>query len=274
MQHVVEIDVANAEAELAADQLWALGVIAIEERAAGDGVTLAVGVPANDVERVINALPPEWHGRVVDVDDGCWADAWKRWASDVRVGERVRVHPAWIPEGDVTEGEIVIRLDPGRTFGSGTHPTTRLVLAELEARIRPGDRVLDVGTGSGVLAVGAALLGAGRVTAVDIEPEAVRTTVENAGRNGVTRTVHAILGDVTATDGVYDIVVVNIGASDIVAAGPDLAARTAPGGVLIAAGFLTDRSPAVAAAFPGLRVEAEAIDGPWSALVLRNGATS
>src|SRR5947199_7353800 len=141
-RHVVEVDVTAVEAELAADRLWSLGVTAVEERAAPapaiDRVVLAAGVDAADVERVAAGLAGAWPVRVVEVDDAHWADRWKRWAADVQVSERLRIHPAWLPDSSLLPDEdaIVVRLDPGRAFGSGTHPTTRMVLSVLERRLR------------------------------------------------------------------------------------------------------------------------------------------
>src|SRR4051794_18186117 len=251
-RHVVEVEVAAVEAELAADRLWSLGVTAVEERAApaAGRVVLAAGVDAADVDRVAAGLAGAWPVRVVEVDDAGWADGWKRWATDVRVGERLHLHPAWLPDPSPAPDEdaVVVRLDPGRAFGSGTHPTTRMVLTALERRLRPGDSVLDVGSGSGVLSIAAALLGAGSVMALDIDAEAERATRENAERNDVARRVHTLVGTVAAVRGTYDLLLVNIAASAIVGAGPDMAARGAPDGVIVASGFFSEHADAVATA--------------------------
>ncbi|MDZ4277891.1 MAG: 50S ribosomal protein L11 methyltransferase, partial [Dehalococcoidia bacterium] len=122
--------------------------------------------------------------RTRTVRDASWADAWKRHFPVLRVGRRVVIRPSWRryrPRGD----DVVVELDPGQAFGTGQHPTTRMCLEALEERLQPGATVLDVGSGSGVLAIAAALLGAAQVDAVDIDPAAVRATEGNSGRNGV-----------------------------------------------------------------------------------------
>src|SRR3954470_22326979 len=99
-RHVVEVDVAAVESELAADRLWSLGVTAVEERAASaaDQVILVAGVDPADVDGVTAGLAGAWPVRVVEVDDASWADGWKRWATDVQVGDCLRIHPAWLPD--------------------------------------------------------------------------------------------------------------------------------------------------------------------------------
>jgi ribosomal protein L11 methyltransferase len=113
-----------------------------------------------------------------------WAEAWKRFFDVERVGQRLVVCPTWI-EYSPREGEVLLRLDPGMAFGTGQHPTTRLCLEALESQLRPGHQVLDLGTGSGILAIAAALLGAARAVALDVDPVAVGVARQNVAANGL-----------------------------------------------------------------------------------------
>ena len=152
------------------------------------------------------------------VDDTVWKDRWKDYFPVLRVGRRIVVKPSWRGHRR-RKDDLAIEIDPGSAFGTGQHATTRLCLEALEDRVTPGARVLDVGCGSGILSVAAALLGATRVDAVDIDPQAVRATAENAARNGVAGVVRAregSLGEAWPFRGTarkrYDIVVANISA--------------------------------------------------------------
>jgi ribosomal protein L11 methyltransferase len=192
-------------------------------------------------------------------------DAWRAFARPVVVGA-VRLQPAWLPHEQAPD-EVVVRLDPGRAFGSGSHASTRLALEALVAWLPPGGRVLDVGCGSGVLAVAAALLGAGAVRAVDIDPEAIAATAANAERNGVR--VDASLGSAGDLADRFDLVVANISAGALIDDASAVLACVAPGGHLVLAGLLADRADDVAAAYTGAtQVERRHEDG-WLALVLR-----
>ncbi|MCC6312627.1 MAG: 50S ribosomal protein L11 methyltransferase [Thermomicrobiales bacterium] len=183
-----------------------------------------------------------------------WANAWKAHYSVHRIGQQTVVRAPW-HEYAGAEGEVVIELDPGMAFGTGLHPTTRLCMRLLEAEIRPGMRVFDVGTGSGVLAIAAALLGAAHVDAVDIEPIAVRSTKENAARNGVAEIITVREGSVGPDEpfiGEYDLVLANIIARILVERAAGLAAAVAPGGILALSGIIESREPAVRRAFADL----------------------
>ena len=174
------VRVEAAEAELAADALWCRGATAIEERNGPAGaVELVAEVAALDS---LDDLP--WPVEVIEVDDSWW-DGWRPFARAVRAGAHLVVQPPWAPRLTARHGDVVLLIDPGRAFGSGSHPSTLLALAALEPLVGPGSTVLDVGCGSGVLAVAAARLGAGRVVAIDIDPAAHAATLDNAARNGV-----------------------------------------------------------------------------------------
>lgn len=254
---------AREDAELAADALWQAGPSAVlEVDLAGDRVRLTADVA--DPARVA----PAWAPEVLDVDDDAYLDAWRTWAAPVRAGRRVVLQPAWVEATAPGEGDLVVLLDPGRAFGSGSHETTRLAVAALEGAVRPGDRVLDVGCGSGVLAVVACLLGAASAHGLDVDPAAVEATVANAARNGVAERVTASEAALVDVDATYDLVVANIGGSVLVDLAPDLARRAGPGGRLVLTGILEERVEDLLAAFPGFVAVDRAADDGWALVVL------
>lgn len=199
-----------------------------------------------------------------------WAHAWKEYFHPIAIGQRLIVCPSWRTY-EAGPGEIVIDLDPGMAFGTGTHPTTRLCARALEQCVTAETAVADVGTGSGVLAIAAALLGARRVVACDIDPVAVRVAKENVAKNGVAQRVEVVHGSWTRLidAGVAaGVVVANITAAVIEAMIPDLPRLVAPEGRFIASGIIARREPDVRAQLEGhgwrlLRVERE---GEWVAL--------
>lgn len=249
------------DAELAADLLWQAGATAVGEAANANG---CVSLTA-DLER----CPPEVADRGWPVhewtDDGEWQDGWRPYARAVRAGRFV-VRPPWVA-AEVDAGLVELLLDGGRAFGTGSHPSTTLVLEVLGDVVRPGSSVLDVGCGSGALAVGAALLGAGAVVALDVDPAAVEATAANAAANDVAVTVRQ--EDAAASAGAYDVVLANLGSPLVVELAAVLADRTASGGTLVLSGLLDERTADVAGAYPAFDlVDAPSTDG-WTALVLR-----
>jgi ribosomal protein L11 methyltransferase len=177
-----------------------------------------------------------------------WVEAWKERLNVLRIGRRIVIRPSWrdyAPE----RGDIVIQLDPGMAFGTGLHPTTQMCLAALEELIRPEAAVLDLGTGSGILAIAAAKLGARRVLAVDRDPVAVKTARGNLVTNGVQEIVSVMEGSLEEVSDSYDLVVVNILAKVIVEMMQEgLAARLRSGGRLITTGIIADQESDVVAA--------------------------
>jgi ribosomal protein L11 methyltransferase len=210
-------------------------------------------------------------GAIAEVADRDWAEAWKRDLVPFAVG-RVWVRPSWIA-APAPPGCAEVVLDPGMAFGTGAHPTTALCLEALSDLIaaRPGASVLDVGTGSGLLAIAARKLGAGRVVGNDTDPVAVRVARENAARNGVE--LELVLEPAPAIPGAFDLVVANILANTLVELAPALAARLAPGGVLLLSGLLAGQEGEVRSACEaqGLVPERarDAARGEWRLVALR-----
>jgi ribosomal protein L11 methyltransferase len=201
-----------------------------------------------------------------------WANAWKAYYGVQRVGERTVIKPSWL---DYTprEGDIVLDLDPGMAFGTGLHPTTRLCLAALERYAQPGQNLLDLGTGSGILAISAAKLGGPTLHAValDTDPVAVEATAANVERNGLSSQVIVELGSATAAEerAPYDLIVANILASVIIDLSHSLHALLEPGGTLISSGIFVDKGDAVAEALEraGLPIRERMQEGDWLCLV-------
>jgi ribosomal protein L11 methyltransferase len=202
------------------------------------------------------------------VEDADWVRASQAQFPATRIGERLWIVPSWHadPPGEAT----VVRLDPGVAFGTGTHATTQLCLAWLAEHLPPGASVLDYGCGSGILAIAAAKLGAGRITGVDIDPQAVDAARTNAAGNGVIAryTDPAGLGP-----GVFDVVVANILSNPLKLLAPALLARVAPGGALVLSGVLARQSADVLGAYREANADFAGevwrdLDG-WACLVLR-----
>lgn len=195
-----------------------------------------------------------------------WSTAWKRYYHPIELSPRLAVCPSWETYSP-REGQIVLSLDPGMAFGTGTHETTRLCLSLLERVLAPGMSMLDVGCGSGILAIAAKKLGSGETVAVDIDPLAVRVAGENAALNGVSLDLRC--GDLTEqVDGVFDIICANIVADAIIRLAPALPARMKPSSVFIASGIIAGRRTEVEQALSAesFRLLDALEDGGWCAL--------
>lgn len=206
------------------------------------------------------------------VDDADWTDAWKAHYVPQRVG-RVLIVPSWIdePAGD---GDVRLVLDPGMAFGTGLHPTTRGCLALLQEAEPMPERVLDVGCGSGILALAALGLGAKTAVAVDTDPLAVEATRANAERNGMAARVRVHEGSLpAATDEPYPLVLANLVAAVLVATADLLAAHVTPGGTLLAGGIIQPRADEVVTALrvAGLHVRDRRDDGEWVSIRFERG---
>lgn len=265
---IIQIATSPAEVELAADRLWQAGAGAVEEVALDDGRVGVRSVLASDdalsIER-LGPLPCAWEIEWVEVADEP-VDTWRRFVAPIDVGARIVVRPAWLPE--VGDGRVEIAIEPGGSFGLGDHPTTRLTAAAVERLITPGCTVLDVGCGSGVLAIIAVRLGASRAIGIDIAEAAVEATRDNATRNGVADLVTASSTPIAEVTGSYDLVLANVLAPTIVAMADDLRRLIAPGGSLVVSGILAESHAHVLAALaPLVSVRTDTI-GAWAAVEL------
>jgi ribosomal protein L11 methyltransferase len=274
----VETEAARAE-ERSAD-LFDLGASGVEVRD-GEGTPM----PGVETPPPGRALLVAWFteraaaeearaaegGTVAEVPDEDWSEGWKKDFKPLDIG-RVRVRPSWI-ETPTPAGKVEVVLDPGMAFGTGSHATTSLCLAALSDVLgaRAGASVLDVGTGSGLLAIAAHKLGAGRVVANDNDPVAVDVARENAALNGAA--VALTLDPVERIGGTFDVVVANILANVLVELAPALCAKVAPGGVLLLSGILGPQENEVRRAQVAQGLEplpgGDRRDGEWSLLALR-----
>ena len=215
----------------------------------------------------------ELQTRTVNEED--WANAWKEFFHVTHIGRRLVIRPSWREYAPKDE-EVVLTLDPGMAFGTGLHPTTRMCLEQVERLTRPGMRVFDVGTGSGILALAAAKLGASGVYAIDNSSVAVESATENVAFNDLGQRVQVKLGVLNEEEaarlaGQFDLVLVNILAHIIGGMAPQLAQVVAPGGLLVASGIIEARRPD--AELPLLAAGLELTDtvmiDDWVALVMR-----
>lgn len=211
----------------------------------------------------------ELRTRIVQESD--WAEAWKAYFPVLRVGRGIVVRPTWRRHRR-RPGDTVVAMDPGMAFGTGLHPTTRLCLAALEpladAGALAGARVLDVGCGSGILAIAALRLGAASAVGVDTDPIAIESTSANARRNRLARRLRAREGSLPTGEPTFDVVLANLIAGVLVPLAPLLRAELAPGGSLVASGIFRDREREVRDAFSsvGLAVTERTHEGDWVAL--------
>ncbi|WP_321492229.1 50S ribosomal protein L11 methyltransferase [uncultured Desulfobacter sp.] len=190
------------------------------------------------------------------VDEKDWAHAWKEYFNVTRITDKILVKPEW-KEYTPAPGEIIIHIDPGMAFGTGTHPTTSMCLELLEEYVQPGKTLLDVGCGSGILMIGAAKLGVSAMTGIDVDPMAVDITRQNLQKNDISLD-RVKLGAVTldktpATK--YDLICANIIAQVIVSIMPDIAARLAQDGTAILSGIIEERVPDIYAALDAENLE-------------------
>lgn len=209
---------------------------------------------------------------VIGVNEDDWANAWKAYYKPIRIGKHMVIVPAW-EKFEPKEDDIVVRMDPGMAFGTGTHETTRLVIELLEKYVKKGDRMLDVGTGSGILAICASKLGARECKAYDIDPVAVRVARENvkdSGLSNITCDVSDLLRGVDRTGGTYDIITANIVADIIIRMSPDIGELMHDGTILVTSGIITERRDEVVDALTknGLEIVEVREDNGWCAVVV------
>jgi ribosomal protein L11 methyltransferase len=223
---------------------------------------------SNIIPGLVPVLP-----EVCPVRNEDWAEGWKQHFSAIRFGRQLIIKPSW-ESFLASEGEAVITIDPGMAFGTGTHATTQLcleALATLFDRQPRSERVLDVGTGSGILAIAAAVLGAKRVLACDIEEEACRTAWDNARLNGVMDRLEVTKKPLESLEGGFQLVLANIMAEENIRLASELVERLASGGTLILSGILLEKEQLVIKAFKSFELSDPAISHmeEWTCLLYR-----
>ncbi|GCE27087.1 ribosomal protein L11 methyltransferase [Dictyobacter alpinus] len=218
----------------------------------------------------------ELHSRVVDEED--WANAWKDYYHVTHIGQRLVIRPSW-REYTPKDNEVVLTLDPGMAFGTGVHPTTRMCLERVEQLVQPGMRIMDVGTGSGILALAAAKLGAAHIDAIDNSSVAVESTRANTEMNDLQEQIDVVLGVLDETEAKkkadhYDLVFANIIAHIIGSIAPELAQVVAPHGLLVVSGIIEARRPDAEGPLlaAGLELVEETRIDDWLALTYRKRA--
>ncbi|MBP3414734.1 MAG: 50S ribosomal protein L11 methyltransferase [Clostridia bacterium] len=229
---------------------------------------------ALDTEGVFGDLRIEVDGR----DDSEWVNNWKQYYKPFELGEKVLVCPEWdIPEN--TDGKVVLKMNPGHLFGTGTHHSTRMCLQQLEKLVCGGETVLDLGCGSGILSILALLLGAKEAVCVDIDASAPKVVGENLTLNSIDPSrCRVLVGDVLSEDDIpekignnFDIVVANIVADVIIALAPTAYNHAKNGGLFIVSGIITERKDQVADAIEaaGFKPDAQIECGGWACLVYK-----
>jgi ribosomal protein L11 methyltransferase len=277
----VLVDVTEDDADAMGAALFDLGAQGVEER---DATTLIkASVPGKitlvasfasheEALEALEALDPALSPRLDEIVGDAWRDAWKEHFRPFEIAPGIVIRPPWEPyEGDA---KVLLELEPGRAFGTGLHETTSLVagvLAEHAGELA-GQDVLDVGTGSGILALIALKLGAARARAVDVDAEAVDVAHENAARNGLAERFVGDAAALDALDGAYPFVVANIEARVLIPMAGELMAKVAPRGLLVLSGLLAPQKDDVRAAYGAFELADAPAKGEWIALVLRRPA--
>ena len=210
---------------------------------------------------------------VVGVNEEDWANSWKEYYKPLHIGEKIVIVPAW-ERYEKQEGEVIVTMDPGMAFGTGTHETTRLVIGLLEKYTKKGCSVLDVGTGSGILAICASKLGAGTCYAYDIDPVAVRVARDNVESNACDNIVceqSDLLKSVKKLASGYDLVTANIVADIILRMTPDVGQYMHENTILLASGIIAERADDVVCGFEqhGFRIVERVMDNGWCALAVQ-----
>jgi ribosomal protein L11 methyltransferase len=265
------------QVELAELAFWELGATGIEQR---DDTTIVREPTPGEIVLIVafeneasaaaaaRALESDYRVQLHHVPHQNWAVEWRKGFGAQRIGSRILLHPSW---EDVEGGpnDIVLEIDPENAFGSGDHETTRLVLELLDGRVRTGQRVLDVGCGSGILSIASVRLGARSAVGVDIEEDAIAVAGRNAELNGVASSVEFSTTPLDEVTGAYDVVVANIETRVLVHMPAALRARMAPGASLVLSGILNRERDELLSAYSEMRLEELVEEGEWCACVFR-----
>lgn len=231
-------------------------------------------IKSNDDNNMFGRLELE----LLQVKEEDWANNWKQYFKPLKVGKKLLVKPSW-EECSNNDERVVLEIDPASSFGTGQHNTTKLCLELLEESLNSGDRVLDLGCGSGILSIGAMLLGASEITAVDIEQNAVETAIENAGKNNIPEDKYtAYCGDIISDHELcekigsgYDLITANIVADVLIAMSDLFRQKLKNNGILIISGIITERKDEVVNAVvnSGFEVIETAEGEGWAAVKLQ-----
>ena len=245
--------VASVSLFLPAEQNYAMAVSFIRERLASEGIEPEI--------------------QIVGVNEEDWANSWKKYYNTLHIGKRIVIVPMW-EEYTPKDDEIVVKMDPGMAFGTGSHETTRLVIELLEKYTKQGVRMLDVGTGSGILAICASKLGAGECKAYDIDPIAVKVANENiaqSGQTNITCEVSDLLKQVDLDGGKYDLICANIVADIIIRMTPDIGKFMKDDCVLLCSGIIRERADDVITKLNEFNLEVieRLDDNGWCALAVK-----
>lgn len=276
----VHVDVEPELVDTVSFLLFELGATGVEER---DDTTYVKALDPElvtlvasfdtwaEAEEACESLDPVYSPRIEEVVGDSWRDAWKEHFHPLALTERIVVRPPWEDVTSKKPGQIVLVLEPGRAFGTGLHETTSLVANVLDERAPEfsGRPLLDVGTGSGILALVALALGASAVRAVDTDADSIDVARENAARNELGERLFADTSPIEAISDTYPVVVANIETDVLVALSDSLKRAVAPGGLLVLSGILIPQKAEVLRAYASLTVEDAPTDGEWVALVLR-----
>lgn len=285
-QGVVIEDVEDFDKMMAEDHFGEIWDASDRETYPTSGVFVKAYIPASsDFQDILAGLKRELEAlrtvldvgtgdvTVVEMDEEDWAHSWKQYYKPVKISQHLTVVPLWeeyVPQ----PGENVILLDPGMAFGTGTHPTTMLCIQAIENYIKSNDRVIDVGTGSGVLSIAAAKLGASEVKALDLDQVAVESARENVSTNRVDDVIAVETGDLLkGITGEYDLVVANILADVILLFIEDAYARVKSGGYFITSGIIGAKRDEVTAALvaAGFVIEETRVMEDWVAIIAKKG---
>jgi ribosomal protein L11 methyltransferase len=274
----VAVDVEADDADVMSATLFELGAEGVEER---DATTLVKGAPGKvtlvasftshaEATSAVGEIDPAFNPRLEEVVGDAWRDAWKEHFRPFAMTSTIVIRPPWESYAE-KPGERVLVLEPGRAFGTGLHETTSLVAGALQSHSGEltGKPILDVGCGSGILALVAIALGASHARAVDNDPDAVEVTRENAIRNGLEEQVTADTASLESMQERFPVVVANIEARVLVPMAPALGARVLPGGLLVLSGILVPQKEEVCAAYASFVLEDAPSKGEWVALMLR-----
>lgn len=215
---------------------------------------------------------PTWFIEVKRVCDEDWKDNWKAYFKPAKITDRIVIKPTWETYERQSPDELIIQLDPGMAFGTGTHPTTTLCVKLMERYVTPGKSFLDVGCGSGILSIAAALMGAVEITAVDIDPEAVRVTGENAVQNQLEQKIDVRLGDLTkGLSLTADLVAANLMADLVILLAKDVAKHLNEDGIFLSSGILVEKKRKVEEELrrQGFEILEAPEEGEWCAIAAR-----